>query len=370
MTIRVNYETGELYDDGESDTLYFDDWGTGSDLDAGDSLGDTLYFDDWGTGSDLNVNSVLDTLTAANGGTPVSLNVLGQVLRGLGIDTSSGIANALGTASNAALGLGTTGILGALAALTSKPQESSATSTNTTGTTGTSTGTTNQTQNQVQTQKQDLPQWYMDLIQDAATNIPTSGYDQFQNDMLNLPNGRAIADYMNPYLENVMTPGLRMMGEDQAKQRQAEAAARVSKGGFGSARADLLAGQMQERQDRQRQEYIDSSLATGFSNATGLATNDLSRAFEDWKLLQSQGTGSLGAAGAEANILTTLKPPTTTTGTTTGVTAGTSTGGSTGTTTGTTNTSTVGADPSRLAQLAGLAGTLTGLAYPQGLPKT
>lgn len=298
------------------------------------------------------------------------LNLFGEIWKAMGGNVQSGLGNIIGTASNEALGLGTTGILGALAALTSKPQESSATSTNTTGTTGTSTGTTNQTQNQVQTQKQDLPQWYMDLIQDAATNIPTSGYDQFQNDMLNLPNGRAIADYMNPYLENVMTPGLRMMGEDQAAKAQAAAAGHVAKGGFGSARADLALSSLADRQARQRQEYIDSSLATGFSNATGLATNDLSRAFEDWKLLQSQGTGSLGAAGAEANILTTLKPPTTTTGTTTGVTAGTSTGGSTGTTTGTTNTSTVGADPSRLAQLAGLAGTLTGLAYPQGLPKT
>jgi cellulose 1,4-beta-cellobiosidase len=97
-------------------------------------------------------------------------------------------------------------------------------------------------------------------------------------------------------------------------------------------------------------------------------------------------------AGAQANILTALKPGQitttagttagtttgTTAGTTTGTTAGTTTGTTAGTTTGTTggtttntagtsgSTSYTGTDPNRLGQLAGIAGTVWGLANPNG----
>ncbi len=54
------------YEDSEplNETLYFDDWNSGSDMNSGDNIDDTLYFDDWNSGSDLTKGDTLsDTQT-------------------------------------------------------------------------------------------------------------------------------------------------------------------------------------------------------------------------------------------------------------------------------------------------------------------
>ncbi len=296
------------------------------------------------------------TSDEVDGTGPIQLGEEGGTYGTGGTSTGTGtfdIGKFLSGLSGAGVGLTATGVLGALAALTAKPGSTTFTSSQSGGTSGTSAGT--------QTQKAELPQWYMDLIKEQATSLPAKGYEAFGKDFLSLPNNRKVADYMNPYIEQVMNPGLRRMKEDQAAEAQAQAAQRVSRGAFGSGRADLLANQMAERQGLARQEYIDKSYQSAFTNASGLAQTDLNRAFDDWKLLQAGGTGTIGAAGQTANVLNTLKPPQTTTST--------STGTSTGTTTSGTAATDTGPDPNKLAGLANVAGVITASAYPQGLPK-
>lgn len=272
----------------------------------------------------------------------------------LGEDGSFDIGKFLSGLSGAGVGLTATGILGALAALTGKPGSTTFSSSQSSGTGGTSSGT--------QTQKAELPKWYTDLIEKEAKALPAKGYESFGKDFLSLPNNRKVAGYMNPYIEQVMNPGLRRQAEDQAAELQSMNAQRVSRGGFGSARADLLGNQMAERQGLARQEFIDKSYQSAFNNASGLAKDDLSRAFDDWKLLQAGGTGTTGQALADANILNILKPTATTTSTSSGTSTGTTTSG-----TAATNT---GPDPNKLAGAANVIGTITASAYPQGLPKT
>jgi hypothetical protein len=339
-------------------------------------------------------------------------NILGKLLKGMGVDLSGGIAAALNSPSNAQLGLGGVGVLGALAALTSKPSTTSGTTTQSQTSGSTTSGNTNQsqtgtsTQNQTGTSTQDqtgtstqqqtgtqaqtsettLPQWYLDLVQQQAGKIdeldPMTAFDKT---MLDMP----INQYMNPYLEQVADPIMRRMGEDQAAQRQAFDAQRVSRGSFGTERTDMLSNQMDERQTTERGNTLSNLYSQAFGNAQGTATTDLNRMFQEWQAMQQD---PRQLAGAQANILTALKPGQitttagttagtttgTTAGTTTGTTAGTTTGTTAGTTTGTTggtttntagtsgSTSYTGTDPNRLGQLAGIAGTVWGLANPNG----
>jgi hypothetical protein len=342
--LRFNEETGELYDDGIS----VDD----STITDGYGMGDTSTASSWSEAdwNNLLYGSPTGTTATGDGTTNDSSGWSSNATGGSG---SFDIGKFLSGLSGAGIGLTTTGVLGALAALTGKPSSTTFTSSQSGTTGGTSSGT--------QTQKAELPKWYMDLIEEQATNLPTKGYEQFGKDFLNMPNNRKVADYMNPYIEQVMNPGLRRQAEDQALQRQKFDAERVSRGAFGSGRTDLLANQMAERQGLARQEFIDRSYKDAFTNASGLAQTDINRAFEDWKLLQAGGTGTIGAAGQTANVLNILKPPQTTTSTSTGTSTGTTTSG-----TAATNT---GPDPNKLASLANIAGTITASAYPQGLPK-
>lgn len=294
--------------------------------------------------------------------------------------------------SSSELGLGGVGILGALAALTSKPatrqETSSQTGTSTQNTSGTTsqqqTGTSNQQQTGTQTQTQTgtqaqtsettLPQWYLDLVKQQATGATQlKGMDAFGKTMLDMP----IEQYMNPYLEQVANPIMRRMAEDQAKQQQEFDAQRVARGAFGSGRADLLSNQMQERQALERENTLGNMYSQAFGNAQGVAGQDLGRMFQEWQAMQQD---PRNLAQAQAGILSTLKPGQittstgttagTTTGTTTGSTTGTTTGSTTGATTGTTTgtqstsgtASSIGTDPNKIEKLANMAGTVWGLA--------
>ena len=308
--------------------------------------------------------SVLGTVTSGGGG--AASTAMSAINRALGLGGPSGTG--LGAISAATAGLGGTGLLAALAALTSKPSttsgETSQTGTSAQDTTGATAQETSQTQDQ--TSKVSFDTWYENMVKAQAEDIPTEGYQSFDGDMLNLPNGKTVSDYMMPYMDMVATPVMRRQAEDQALQQQKFNAERVSRGAFGSGRADLLSNQMQERQALERDNTLGSLYNQAFGSATGLAKDDLTRAFDDWKLLQGGGTGTIGAAKQNADMLKLLAPGATTT--VTGATTGATTGSTAGATTSAGDTSYTGADPNRLGQLAGLSGTIWGMANPNGLP--
>ena len=302
-------------------------------------------------------------------------------------------------ASGAELGLGGVGLMSLLAALNQKApvtatNEASQGSSNASqlgmqeqAQTGTqlqeSLGNSTQAQSGTATQVSEsvLPDWYLDMLKGQAGKIEDIGdYKTFGKNLPDMP----IEQYMNPYLEQAMNPVMRRMEEDQAKERQKFDAERVSRGGFGSARADLMGQQQRERQGLERQNLMTSAYNQAYNTGSGQAMTDLNRQFEDWKLQQAD---PRALAGSQADILRTLNPGAAvrTTGTTTGVTAGQTAGTTAGATTGNTLGSTLGtsvgqtaatgqsaklgAAPNTLGQIAGIMGTGWSMANPQGLPK-
>ena len=269
---------------------------------------------------------------------------------------------------------GGSGVLAAIAALQQEADEKALKQTSTGATTGTSAGTSTQqqtgatTQNQVgttaQTSETTLPQWYLDLVKQQAQNIQNiKPIDEFGKTMLDMP----VDQYMSPYTEQVIDPVMRRLGEDQALQRQKLAAERVSRGAFGTGRADLLANQQQERQTQEQSNILGGLYGQAFTNAQGTATSDLNRMFQEWQTMQQD---PQKLATTQAGILSTLKPgqitSTTgaTTGSTTGTTAQTATGATTGATTGTSAQNILGVqtgtDPSKIGNLANIFQTISG----------
>ena len=299
---------------------------------------DTQEFKDWvGAVRSDPFSELKNVLTGSyTGKTGVSTSVLDTLKRTTGL-------------SGAEMGLGGVGLLSALAALTSKPSTNTAESKQT--------GTTNQTTNmgQSQTSETTLPQWYLDLVKGQATKAtelaPMTAFNK------NLPD-MPMDSYMNMYTEQALNPILRRMGEDQALERQKFGAERVSRGSFGTPRADLLSNQMLERQAQTRADTTAGAYNQAYTQAQGQATGDLNRQFQEWQLMQKDPSS---LATTQAGILSTLKPGqiTTSTGSTTGTTAG--------TTGQTTNQKIVGTDPNKMGQLAGMAGTLWGMSNPNGL---
>lgn len=227
-------------------------------------------------------------------------------------------------------------------------------------TSGTSTGTTSQQQlgTTAGTTETTLPQWYLDLVRQQATeSTQLKTPEAFGKTLLDMP----IDQYMNPYTQAVIDPVMRRQAEDQALQRQSLAAQQVSRGAFGGSRSDNLSNQMQERQALERASTEAGLRQTGFGTAQGAATNDLNRMFDEWKTMQA---APQNLASTQANILSTLKPGqiTTTSGTTTGTSTGTQTGATTGTSEQTGTGVSTGTDPNKMEQLANLSGTLWGMA--------
>lgn len=206
--------------------------------------------------------------------------------------------------------------------------------------------------------------------------------------------GKSILDmgiekYMNPYLENVLNPQMRRLGEDQALQQQQNAAQRVARGGFGTARADLLQNQMAERQTLERQEALNKGYFNAYNNATNLAAGDaermrqsgqflanmgatqrgiddtaIQRQFQEWQTLQNDPRTRLQA---EAGVVSGLRPANISSGATTNLNTGATgtlntnvgqqAGGTTGTTTGSTLNTTTGTSNATGTTTQNLSGT-------------
>ena len=252
----------------------------------------------------------------------------------------------------------------------------------TSNTLGSTTQDTQQTnvQDTAQTSETTLPQWYLDLVKKQAEGVDDiSKYNAFTQDLNNLGEGKKISDYMNTYTEAAVNPVLKRMQEDQAAQQQAFDAQRVSRGGFGSARADLLKSQMMGRQEQTTADTLAQAQEKAFGQAQAMAKSDLDRAYEDWKLLQMD---DRNLASSQATTLAALKPGqiTSTVGTTAGSTVGSTLGTSaqdatttnTGTTTGTTAQDTTNTQnvAGTTANTSNVLGATTGTTDTTGLTST
>lgn len=266
-----------------------------------------------------------DIVGTASGATPSWWQTALQTL-GIGEGNEGGL---LGGVSGNTAGLGATGILGALAALTSEPQVSTGTTTSSrTGGTTTEVGS---------------PEWYKQLTESLGGKI--SGADGSWSDLGNYMAGgsQSVADadlskYMNPYVDAVLQPQLTRMTEDFTRGENARRANAAQIGAFGGSR-DILEGSLaSERFDKAKNETTNNALSQAYTNAMSAFGGD--RTAQQW------------GAGLTGDIYSKLKP-----NTTTGVT---STVGDTQTTTA------VGTEPNRLAQLANMGGTIFGLANQGG----
>lgn len=103
---------------------------------------------------------------------------------------------------------------------------------------------------------------------------------------------QGISNYMTPYLENVLNPQVRRLKEDQSQEQQAFDAARVSRGAFGSSRADLMRKALEERQGVTINDLTSKAYDKAYTDATGLATADLGR--------QTQMGGALSGLAKDA----------------------------------------------------------------------
>lgn len=124
-----------------------------------------------------------------------------------------------------------------------------------------------------------------DLRDEAVGGARTYGYAPAQNistERVVDESGRlgAISDYMNPYLEQVLTPALRQIQEESDAQRNRLQAMATGSKAFGDARHGILEGIQNRDTAIARGDVAGRIFNTGFDTAMGHRTADLNRFFQ------------------------------------------------------------------------------------------
>lgn len=110
----------------------------------------------------------------------------------------------------------------------------------------------------------------------------------------------AAAKYMSPYTQAVQQNTLDQMSRQDAADQSSLADSAQAASAYGGARQALQASELSKNQEQQKQDYIDSSNQSAFTNAQGQFNTDQSRA-----LSANQGNQSadLSAGTTNANLL-------------------------------------------------------------------
>ena len=101
-----------------------------------------------------------------------------------------------------------------------------------------------------------------------------------------LTNPNAMAQYMNPYLQQALAPQLQLLSQQTGINSAAEQGAATSKGAFGGSREALMSGLNQQAGDLAAQQAIGTGYNQAYNNAQTQANN----------------VANLGLQGAQAGI--------------------------------------------------------------------
>jgi len=101
-----------------------------------------------------------------------------------------------------------------------------------------------------------------------------------------LTNPNAMAQYMNPYLQQALAPQLQLLSQQTGINSAAEQGAATSKGAFGGSREALMSGLNQQAGDLAAQQAIGAGYNQAYNNAQTQANN----------------VANLGLQGAQAGI--------------------------------------------------------------------
>lgn len=144
----------------------------------------------------------------------------------------------------------------------------------------------------------------------AAPTILGGGYDV---------RGGTIRDYMNPYIDAVLSPQMReiMLAEDQARNRNASAA--VMEGAFGDSRHGVVDSELNRNVNQLRADTVGRAYSNAFDVAANLRRGDITNVMDIDKTnaalneaslnrtLQSQIANESAKAAAASGLLATDK---------------------------------------------------------------
>ncbi|MBW3099193.1 hypothetical protein [Pseudohoeflea coraliihabitans] len=102
----------------------------------------------------------------------------------------------------------------------------------------------------------------------------------------------SISSYMNPYLEQVLAPQMRVLNEQKERDRRTLGASAAMSGSFGDARHGISESMMRDDANRAAMEIAGATHADAWNQAMGLRSNDMGQEFQRLGTnLQSQNAG-------------------------------------------------------------------------------
>ena len=136
----------------------------------------------------------------------------------------------------------------------------------------------------------------------AATGAAATGTMQAlgagQNLQSQLTNPNAMAQYMNPYLQNTLAPSMQLLNQQYGQQAAQEQGQATSAGAFGGSREALMAGLNQQNKMLAQNQLVGNAYSQAYQNAQGQAANVANMGLQGAQA-GIQGAGQLGALGGQ-----------------------------------------------------------------------
>lgn len=114
----------------------------------------------------------------------------------------------------------------------------------------------------------------------------------------NATDPNAVGAYMNPYLQNTLTPAMQLLNQQYGMQGAAEQGAATSKGAFGGSRQALMAGLNQQNQNLAQNQLVSGA----YNQAYNVANQNMQQAAQLG--MQGANVGLAGLQGANQNYMT------------------------------------------------------------------
>jgi len=136
----------------------------------------------------------------------------------------------------------------------------------------------------------------------AATGAAATGTMQAlgagQNLQSQLTNPNAMAQYMNPYLQNTLAPSMQLLNQQYGQQAAQEQGQATNAGAFGGSREALMSSLNQQNQMLAQNQLVGNAYSQAYQNAQGQAANVVNMGLQGAQA-GIQGAGQLGALGGQ-----------------------------------------------------------------------
>ena len=136
----------------------------------------------------------------------------------------------------------------------------------------------------------------------AATGAAATGTMQAlsagQNLQGQLTNPNAMAQYMNPYLQNTLAPSMQLLNQQYGQQAAQEQGQATQANAFGGSREALMGGLNQQNQMLAQNQLVGNAYNQAYQNAQGQAANVANLGLQGAQAGIS-GAGQLGSLGGQ-----------------------------------------------------------------------